>query len=355
MTTFEAARLVAGREIRVKIRDKTFLFSTVLLLFFTALGVALPILVNSGPDKVAVVGSTHTAALEQAGLEVVTVPDTATAEQMVHDDEVTAAVVDGPTVLALDETPREVVAALSTSPPVKFLDPDALDPAALFLVPFILATLFFFTTLSFGVQIAQSVTEEKQTRIVEILVSSIPVRALLIGKVAAMTLLAFGQLALIAVVGLVGMRVADVGGPLIDAVLPAIGWFLPFFVVGFLMLATLWAGVGALAARQEDLGSTTAPLQLAVMTPFFLVLAFQSNPTAMAVLSYVPFSAPVAMPVRLFTGEAAAWEPFLSLALLLLTSALTLLAGARVYQGSLLRTNGRTSIAAAWRNPTPVG
>ncbi|MBO3736177.1 ABC transporter permease [Actinoplanes flavus] len=355
MTTFEAAKLVAGREIRVKLRDKTFLFSTVLLLFFTALGVVLPVLINGGPDKVAVVGATHVAALERAGLEVVTVPDTAAAERLVRDEEVTAAVVDGPKVLALEEEPGNVVAALSTSPPVEFLNPDALDEAARFLVPFALATLFFFTTISFGVQIAQSVTEEKQTRIVEILVASIPVRALLIGKVAAMTVLAFGQLALIAVVGLVGMRVADVGGPVIDAILPAIGWFLPFFVIGFLMLAALWAGVGALAARQEDLGSTTAPLQLLVMTPFFLVLAFQSNPAAMTVLSYVPFSAPVAMPVRLFTGEAATWEPFVSLALLLLTSALTLLAGARIYQGSLLRTNGRTSFATAWRNPTPVG
>ena len=355
MTTFEAAKLVAGREIRVKLRDKAFLLSTVLLLFFTALGLVLPQLLDGGPDRVAVVGTTHVAALERAGLEVRVVADAATAEQLVRDEEADAAVVDGPRVLALEETPQEVVAALSTAPPVDLLDPDAIDEAARFLVPFVLALLFFFTTLTFGLQIAQSVTEEKQTRIVEILVSSIPVRALLIGKVAAMTLLAFGQLALIAVVGLIGMRVAGTGGPLLDALLPALGWFLPFFVVGFLMLATLWAGVGALAGRLEDVNGTSSGLQMVVMAPFFLVLALQSNPVAMTVLSYVPFSAPVAMPVRLFNGEAATWEPFLSLALLLAASAVTLLAGARIYQGSLLRTNGRTSFATAWRNPTPVG
>ncbi|GAA4948099.1 ABC transporter permease [Actinoplanes utahensis] len=355
MTTYQAAKLVAGREIRVKLRDKTFLFSTVFLLLFSALGVVLPALMDSGPTKVAVVGSTHVAALEKAGLEVRTVTDQAAAAQLVRDEEVEAAVVDGPRVLALEEAPQDVVSALSTSPPVDFLEPDALDQTARFLVPFALALLFFFTTLMFGVQIAQSVTEEKQTRIVEILVSSVPVRALLIGKVFAMTLLAFGQLALIAVVALVGMRVGGAGSPLIDALLPAIGWFLPFFVIGFLMLATLWAGVGALAARLEDINGTSAPLQLVVMTPFFLVLSLQSNQAAMTVLSYIPFSAPVAMPVRLFNGEAATWEPLVALALLLITSAITLIAGARIYEGSLLRTNGRTSFATAWRSPTTAG
>jgi ABC-2 type transport system permease protein len=355
VTTFEAAKLVAGREIRVKLRDKAFLFGTVLLLFFTALGVFLPMLLDGGPDKVAVVGTTHVAALEQAGLDVQVVTDRAAAEQLVRDEEVSAAVVDGPVVLALEDAPQDVVSALSVEPPVEFLDPDALNEAARFLVPFVLSFLFFLTTLTFGVQIAQSVTEEKQTRIVEILVSSVPVRALLIGKVAAMTLLAFGQLALLVTFGVIGMRVADVGGPLIDALIPTIGWFLPFFVIGFLMLATLWAAVGALAARLEDVNATSAPLQFMVMIPFFLVLSLQENPVAMTALSYVPFSAPIAMPARVFSGEAAAWEPYLALVILLATTALTLLAGARIYQGSLLRTNGRTSFATAWRNPTPVG
>jgi ABC-2 type transport system permease protein len=354
MTTFEAAKLVAGREIRVKLRDKAFLFSTVLLLFFTALGIVLPMLLDGGATRVAVVGATDVAALEQAGLEVQVVPDRATAEQLVRDEEVEAAVVDGPRVLALEESPQDVVAALSTAPPVDLLEPGTVNEAARFLVPFVLSMLFFFTTLTFGIQIAQSVTEEKQTRIVEILVSSVPVRALLIGKVAAMTALAFGQLALIAVVGLIGMRVADVGGPVIDALLPTIGWFLPFFVIGFLMLATLWAGVGALAARLEDINGTSAPLQMLVMTPFFLVLALQGNSAAMTVLSYVPFSAPIAMPVRIFGGEAAAWEPYVALAVLLAFTAVTINVGARIYQGSLLRTNGRTSYATAWRSSTPV-
>jgi ABC-2 type transport system permease protein len=279
----------------------------------------------------------------------------AEAERLVRDGDVEAAVVAGPTVLGLDEAPDEVVEALSTAPPVRLLDPDATDPFVAFVVPFALAFLFFMTSFTFGLQIAMSVTEEKQTRIVEILVASVPVRALLAGKVAAMTLLAFGQIALVAVVAFVGMRIAGVGADVTALVGPTIAWFLVFFLIGFVMLATLWAGVGALAARQEDINGASAPLQLAVMGPFLAVLFLQENAAAMTVLSYVPFSAPIAMPVRLFTGDAAGWEPVLSLIVLAASTLVFLAVGARVYEGSLLRTNGRTSFATAWRSRSTVG
>jgi ABC-2 type transport system permease protein len=150
------------------------------------------------------------------------------------------------------------------------------------------------------------------------------------------------------------MRVADVEPGVISLVGPAIGWFLPFFVLGFVMLAALWAGVGALAARQEDLAGSSSPLQMAVMLPFFATVFLSDNAEAMRVLSYIPLSAPVAMPIRLFNGEAAAWEPVASLILLAITAVALLAVGARIYEGSLLRTNGRTSLATAWRSRTLV-
>ncbi|MEU8231828.1 ABC transporter permease [Actinoplanes sp. NPDC048967] len=355
MTTLAAARLVAAREIRVKLRDKTFLISTAFFLLIAIASTVLPGLLDGGPAEVATTDRTVATALQRAGLEVRTVTTDAEAERLVRDGDVEAAVVAGPTVLALEEAPSEVVEALSTAPPVRLLDPDATDPFLAFVVPFALAFLFFMTSFTFGLQIAMSVTEEKQTRIVEILVASVPVRALLAGKVAAMTLLAFGQIALIAVVALVGMQVAGVDADVTALVGPTIAWFLPFFLIGFVMLATLWAGVGALAARQEDINGASAPLQLAVMGPFFAVLFLRENAAAMTALSYIPFSAPIAMPVRLFTGDAAGWEPVVSLLVLAVSTVVFLAVGARVYEGSLLRTNGRTSFATAWRSRSTVG
>jgi ABC-2 type transport system permease protein len=355
VTTVEAARIVAAREIRIKLRDKTFLISTAFFLLIAIASTVLPSLLGGGPTKVATADRATVTALQQAGLEVRTVTDDAEAERLVRDGDVDGAVVAGPTVLGLEDTPGDIVEALSTAPPVKLLDPDATDPFVAFVVPFALAFLFFMTSFTFGLQIAMSVTEEKQTRIVEILVSSVPVRALLAGKVAAMTLLAFGQIALIAVVAFAGMQIAGVDSSIVSQVGPTIAWFLPFFLIGFVMLATLWAGVGALAARQEDLNGASAPLQLAVMGPFFAVLFLQENAAAMTALSYIPFSAPIAMPVRLFTGDAAGWEPLVALAILAISTVVFLGIGARLYEGSLLRTNGRTSFATAWRSKSTVG
>ncbi|MFG1604326.1 ABC transporter permease [Actinoplanes sp. NPDC049265] len=356
MTTLEAARLVAAREIKVKIRDKTFLFSTVFFLLIAIGSIALPILLDDDPQNVAVspTAAASAGALTRAGLTVVPAGSDAQAAQLVRDGDADAAVVGGPKVLGLDEAPRAVVQALSESPPVELLEPDDRDPFVSFLVPFVLAFIFFTTSLTFGLQIAQSVTEEKATRIVEILVASVPVRALLAGKVAAMTLLAFGQIALISLVAFAGMRLGGVDTSIVSLILPAIGWFLPFFILGFVMLATLWAGAGALAARQEDLAGVSAPLQMIVMIPFFLTIFLSDNPLAMKVLSYIPLSAPLAMPIRAFTGDLAPWEPYVSLLILALSAAAMLGVGARLYEGSLLRTNGRTSFATAWRSRSLV-
>jgi ABC-2 type transport system permease protein len=355
VTTAAAARLVAAREIKVKLRDKTFLFSTAFFLLIAVASTVLPALFDSGPASVAVATSSPAAsALRDAGLEVRTVASDQDAERLVRDGDVEAAVVAGPRVLALEEAPADVVGALSTTPPVQLLDPDTVDPFLQFIVPFALAFIFFITSFTFGLQIAQSVTEEKQTRIVEILVASVPVRALLAGKIIAGGVLAMGQIALLALVAVAGMQLTDAGGGLLALLGPAIGWFVPFFVAGFLLLAALWAAAGALVSRMEDLGTTSLPVQMAVMLPFFAVLFLNDNPTAMTVMSYVPFSAPTAMPLRLFTGDAAGWEPVLSLAVLLASAAAFLAVGARLYEGSLLRTNGRTSLATAWRERDTV-
>ncbi|SCF26985.1 ABC-2 type transport system permease protein [Micromonospora viridifaciens] len=353
MNTYQAVRLIAGREIRVKLRDRGFLLGTLFFLLIAVAATALPALLAGGPSTVAATTSAA-APLRQAGLDVRTVADDAAAERAVRAGDVDAAVIAGPTVLAMDEAPDDVVKALSSSPAVRLLDPDAVDPMVAFLVPFAFAFVFFTTSQLFGVQIAQSVTEEKQTRIVEILVAAVPVRTLLAGKIIAACLLALGQIALIAVAAVAGMQFADSGG-LLALLGPAIGWFVPFFLLGFLLIAALWAVAGALVARQEDIGTVSLPVQLAVMLPFFAVIFLHDNDTAMRILSYLPFSAPTAMPLRLFTGDAAGWEPLVSLALLLVTALGFVLAGARVYEGSLLRTNGRTSVRTAWREREKLG
>ena len=127
-----------------------------------------------------------------------------------------------------------------------------------------------------------------------------------------------------------------------------------FFLFGFILLASLFAAAAAMVSRQEDIGSTTTPLTMLIMAPYFLVIFFNDNPTVLAIMSYVPFSAPVGMPMRLFLGEAQWWEPLLSLAILIATCVAAILVGARIYENSLLRMGARVKLREALRADRPT-
>jgi ABC-2 type transport system permease protein len=84
-----------------------------------------------------------------------------------------------------------------------------------------------------------------------------------------------------------------------------------------------------------------------VMVPYVLVIIFNTNPIVLGIMSYVPFSAPVGMPMRIFLGTAAWWEPPLSLVILLVSTAFVIAIGSRIYENSLLRMGGRVKLAEA--------
>ena len=252
------------------------------------------------------------------------------------------------TLRAAGSTPEQTRALLTAPPPTeRLLDPPPRNADLGVLLGIAFAGLFFMTSISFGVMIAQSVVEEKQSRVVELLVAAIPVRMLLLGKVAGSTLLAFGQIALLFAVGLAGASVAGQSAA-VSLLLHSGGWFLAFFVLGFTMLSCLWAAAGALSSRQEDLQATTTPVQFLILVPFFLSIYLHESGPWLTLLSYLPFTAPLSMPRRLLIGDAAWWEPVLSAAGVVAMGALLVLLATRLYEGALLRTSGRTTLRTAW-------
>lgn len=378
--------LVARREVTVQLRDKTFLISIGFLLLVTLASVALPVVLEGREEApvVATVGPAAADLLRDAGDEVALrrADDLAAAERLVREGTADAAVTTGPggrpEILARRDVPPrvlELVTAADTArilaeglaghgvdrddaagalqrataaPPAQRLtDPPDEDEGPARMVFMAFSLLFFVTNLVFGMAIAQSVVVEKQSRIVELLVAAVPVRVLLAGKVLGNTALALGQTVLLVSVALTGAAAlgqSDVA----SLVLRAGTWSVLFFVLGFTMLACLWAVAGALAGRLEDLQATTVPMQLLVMLPFFTTAFVQEEGTALTVASYVPFSAPLAMPRRMLTGDAAWWEGCLSAGLVLLTGVLLVGLASRLYEGALLRTGRRSSLREAW-------
>ncbi|MHA3723931.1 ABC transporter permease [Leucobacter sp. HY1910] len=352
----QATWLVAEREITTRLRSKAFLVSTGILLFLVLAGVLASGLIAQaggigGPTKVAAVGSSVTQ-LDAAGFEVTEAPDRATAEALVLDGEVDAAVVDGGdtavnlTVLAKDSPPTDVLQALSASPSVELLAPTTDNPFLAYIIAIAFGVVFMMSAITFGTTIAQSVVEEKQTRIVEILLATVPARTILAGKIVGNSILALAQVVAIAALASVGM-LATGQDLLLGELGTALIWFGILFAFGFVLLAALYAALASLVSRQEDIGSVTSPVMMLVMLPYMGVIVFYDNPVALAVMSYVPFSAPVGMPMRLYLGTAEWWEPVLSVGVLAVSIALVWALGARIYEGSILRTGTRVKLGEA--------
>ncbi|MFE2754617.1 ABC transporter permease [Actinosynnema sp. NPDC059335] len=348
-----ATRLVAEREMKTFLRAKGFWIGlAVIVVGLFAISI-LPTVLGGGETKVAAVGDAA-GVLTDSGLEVREVADVAAAEALIRSEEVEAAVVPDTTgesatgvrVLALSDAPTDVLASLSTAPPVDLLDPAEVGQGQRQLAIMVFSLVFLMFGMS-GVAIAQSTVTEKQTRIVEILVATVPVRALLAGKIVGHSLLTIGQVVVIAVAAPIALRLGG-HSELLSLIAPALGWFVPFLVLGFVLLAAMWAVAGSLVSRQEDLGSSMSLVMILVMGPYFGVMFFSDNVTVLTVLSFVPFSSAIAMPVRLFTGEAAVWEPLLALGLLAASVVLIVLLASRVYSGSLLHTGGKLALAKAW-------
>lgn len=354
----ETVRLVAVREVLARIRSKAFLISTLILMIAAVGSVVVGGILSANPNvpEVAVVGDAIQVVEQADALKVVPADSVAEAEELVRDGTVDAAVVPsasaespmGITVIGLDSAPRDVLRALSVSPELSLLEPSEQNPALVYLVALAFGLVFFMSAITFGTTIAQSVVEEKQTRVVEILMSAISVRALLAGKVTGNTVMAFAQIVAIAILVSIAMAATNQQNLLSDVGMSII-WFIVFFVFGFVLLASLYAATASMVSRQEDVGSATAPVMVLVMLPYILVLLFNDNPTVLAIMSYIPFSAPVGMPMRLFLGTAEWWEPFLSLVILLATTALVILFGSRIYANSLLRMGARVPFREALR------
>ncbi|ONI79684.1 sodium ABC transporter permease [Actinosynnema sp. ALI-1.44] len=341
-----ATKLVAEREIKTFVRLKGFWITIAVLLVGVFAAALLPTLIGGSNASVAAVGPEARQLLTGAELDIRDVPDVATAEQLVRSEEVDAAVVPGPRVIALDDPPTGVLAALTTAPPVDLLAPATVGKGVRILVIQLFAVIFLIFGMG-GAAIAQSTVTEKQTRIVEILVATVPVRALLAGKIFGHWILTVGQLLVLAVAAPIALKLGG-HSALLDMVAPALGWYVPFLCVGFVLVASLWAVAGALVSRQEDLGASMGPVMLLVMGPYFGVVFASDNTSAMTVLSYIPFSSAVAMPVRLFTGDAQAWEALVSLGLLAGTVVAIVLLASRLYAGSLLQTGGKVALKKAW-------
>ena len=352
----QAVRLIAEREIVTRLRSRAFQVSTGIMLLAALAGVIAGGALGGRASTTTVAMVGDVAAVQQAsGLAVRHVDSLAEATTLVRAGTVDAAVVAdrsspaGIRIIADESSPDALVAALSVKPDVSLLDPPRIPSGLRYAAAFGFALIFLMSSATFGGTIAQSVVEEKQTRIVEILISAISTRTLLTGKILGNSLLAFAQVVVTGAFAVIGLSVTGESATLSLLGAP-IAWFVIFFVIGFVLLASMFAAAASLVSRQEDIQATVTPVTMLVMIPYFLVIFFHDNSLVLTIMSYVPFSAAVGMPLRIFLAEASWWEPLLSLLILIAGTIGVIIVAAKIYGNALLRTGAKISVREALRS-----
>lgn len=356
LSTAQGVALVTEREVMARVRSKAFLIST-LITFLAVLGGSLWLgsaMKNAETPEATPVAVTSELAGSLAAhpmLEIHEVASRADAEQLLRDGDVDAAVVPGAlpsglTVIGLSSPPNEVVQLLSTTPEVEILETETGWNAQRYIIATAFGMIFIMACMTFGTGVATTVIEEKQTRVVEILLASVPARTLLAGKVLGNTVLALLQVLMFIAAAAIGFTIMGQGA-LLTQLAPALGWFSVFFIVGFILIAAVFAAGASMVSRQEDAGSVYTPAMIMVFAAAYGPMFLNGNPLAMKIMSYIPFTAPVAMPVRLYEGGVAWWEPVLSLGVSLAVTAVIIVLGGKIYQNSLLRMGGRVKLREA--------
>ena len=152
------------------------------------------------------------------------------------------------------------------------------------------------------------------------------------------------QFSLTIVVGLsaaLALNITDLPSVTGGAAALVVAWFL----AGFLLYACLYSIAGALVSRSEDLQSVAGPLNLITVASYLVAFFAVGSPdtTLSAVASFVPLSAPMAMPVRWLVSNVPAWQVAISFALTLLTAIAVMRLSAAIYAGTALRLGPRIS------------
>jgi len=381
MSRLRAIRLVAMREVIERGRSKGYVLSLVFTLFLLLAGFLLPSILIGDEEatRLSLVGAVPPgleeallATAEGADYELVisTSPDRAAAEGALETEAIDAALVvpedlSAPGELIVLEEPGPVLPGLVNQVVVGLrAGSDALQPPALTALnpptdedatAIIFANagiiLMFIGIFSYGSWVLTGVVEEKQSRVVEVVLSTVRPRDLLMGKVIGIGLLALAQMIVLVAAGIAAAQISG------QAALPpttggAVIQLFTWFILGFAFYSTTMGFLGALASRMEEASNASMPVTLTATTAYILSIVVVTGDPSGAVariMTFLPPAAPMVVPLRAALGAIEPWEIVASILLMLVSIWVLFNIGARVYSGAVLQTGSRMKLRDAWR------
>ena len=235
------------------------------------------------------------------------------------------------------------VAASAAEGSVSSENAQDIDVAALLVVG-VGVTLMITGIMMFGGAVAQSVIEEKSSRVVEIMLATIRPLHLLAGKILGAGIA--GAIMLTAIVGAATVTIFITGlAEDFDIPWAAVAMLLPFFLLGYFFFAALYATAGSLVSRMEDFSAAQMPVMLLAFVAIYIPAFGWSNldSTFMTVAAWVPPASVTTAPLQYAMGGFDGWQLLGSAAILAVTCVLVILLAAYVYPRNVLRTGSRVT------------
>ena len=376
MSARSTIALVARREIRERLRSRVFLASTLIMLALVAgSSVLAQALQEDEAYRVAVTAPAPPglrAALQRAAepfedatvrLRVVASP--AAGRRALDAKEVDALLLIPQDRLVFRSKVDTTAAAVAESavralrhhlPPAPELTTATLKPAdeeptsAETAAAYFASILLLAALAMYGQWVVGGVVEEKNNRVVEVILAAVRPRHLLAGKVIGIGLLGLAQLAVVAgaAAGLLAAGRFDAPGALGGSVALVVPWF----ALGFAFYSVGYAAAGALASRQQNAETAGQPVTYTLLAAYFagyVALATDMNGALANALTLFPLTAPIVLPARSALVGVPLWQHALAVVLILASIyALVRLAG-RIYGHGLLHSGPRIDVRAAWR------
>ncbi|PGV85101.1 ABC transporter permease [Bacillus thuringiensis] len=231
-----------------------------------------------------------------------------------------------------------------------------------FLLVYLLVAIMYLAITSYGNAIATAVASEKASRVMEVMVTKVSPVHMVFGKILGVGLASLTQLfifffsmALYIKSGI--FKVSDsFFGVNIDVNMITgehAAYFLLYFVLGYFVYAALFAVFGSMVSRPEELSGTTMPITLILMGSLVVeLLVVLDNPEGLVsrVTSYVPFTAPISMVVRIINGSVGSLEIITSMVVLLASISLIAMFAAKVYPKGVLRSGKSLKFSQLLKN-----
>jgi ABC-2 type transport system permease protein len=225
-------------------------------------------------------------------------------------------------------------------------------------LPIAAALMIMIPLIGASSYLMQTVSTEKENRVIEVLMFSISPTQLLTGKMLGLSLIGFIQFVLWLGSGLSALNVLrrlPYVSQLLSAIDPvAVAWLVVYAVIGYFIYASAMAGLGALMPGTKESTQFTFFIILPLLIPIYFNTSITAQPNGMlaTILSLIPFCAPVAMPMRLFATEVSPWQPTLAAVLMVLAAIFMVKLAAKLFRAQTLLSGTKPNlkqIAAALR------